>query len=233
MFKFLKYRFSKKAKRRAEIQLVAALLLGFLLACALVIWQMKKNENRTHDLMHKAEQAQAEQLPPGTRKIGGPFTLTNQDGKTVADTNFHGKYLLVYFGYTYCPDVCPTGLQSIAHVMDQLKADTNKVQPLYITIDPARDTPAKLKAYINSFHPKIVGLTGSPEQIAAVAKVYQVYYAKGEKVDENDYLMDHSSLIYLMGPDGKFIATFPDNADPATLLKALREHWSKASPAPQ
>src|SRR5262249_5484407 len=158
-----------------------------------------------------AEQAQLQQLPPGTRKIGGPFTLTNQAGKTVSDRNFLGKYLLIYFGYTYCPDVCPTGLQSIAHAMDQLKGDAGTVQPLYITIDPARDTPAKLKEYIVSFHPKIVGLTGSPDQIAAVAKAYQVYYAKGEKVDEKDYLMDHSSLIYLMGPDGKFIATFPDN----------------------
>lgn len=232
MFKFLKYKFSKKAKRRAEIQLVIALLLGVLLACVIVAWQLKKDRSRTHELRHEAEQAQMAQLPPGTQKVGGPFTLLNHNGQIVTDANYHGKYLLVYFGYTYCPDVCPTGLQSIAHTMDQLKGDAKKVQPLYITIDPARDTPAKLKEYIASFHPNIVGLTGTATQIASVAKAYQVYYAKGEKVDDQDYLMDHSSLVYLMGPDGKFIATFPDNVDPATLTRALRDQWSKPQ-APQ
>ncbi len=129
--------------------------------------------------------------------------------------------MLIYFGYTYCPDLCPTGLQSIAHALDQLGADATKVQALYITIDPARDTPAKLKQYVAEFHTGIIGLTGSDAQIAAAAKAYQVYYAKGEQVDEHDYMMDHSSLIYLMDPQGKFITTFDEEVDPAEIVKKL------------
>lgn len=234
MFKFFKYKFSKKAKRRAEfraLQAVVALVLGLALAGIVVLWQIDRDEARRVEIQHEAQTTMATpNLPPDTKKIGGPFTLINQDGKTVTDADFRGKYLLVYFGYTYCPDMCPTGLQSIAHALDILGADVQKVQPLYITIDPARDTPAKLKEYVASFHPEIVGLTGTDAQIASVAKAYQVYYAKGEQVDEHDYMMDHSSLIYLMAPDGKLIATFPENADPAALVKALHDQWA-AKPA--
>jgi protein SCO1/2 len=116
--------------------------------------------------------------------------------------------------------------------MDQLGGDTTQVQPLFITIDPTRDTPAKMKEYDASFHPTIVGLTGSPEQIASAAKAYQVYYKKGEQVDEHDYIMDHSSLIYLMDPDGKFITTFDEEANPASIVKVLTEHGVKTSPPP-
>jgi protein SCO1/2 len=170
-------------------------------------------------------------MKPPTGTIGGPFTLTNQDGKTVRDTDFRGKYLLVYFGYTYCPDLCPTGLESIAHSLDELGADAKKVQPLFITVDPARDTPAKLKEYVASFSSGIVALTGTPEQIASVAKAYQVYYAKGENVDDGQYLMDHSTLIYLMDPSGAFVTTFPDDIDPAALTEALHTVWAKPAAA--
>lgn len=230
MPKFLKYRFSKKAKERAEmrvLQVMVGILLGLVLAGVLVVWQIKKDEARTGELEKDALRAQIQQVPPATRNIGGPFTLTNQNGKTVTDVDYRGKYLLIYFGYTYCPDVCPTGLQSMAHALDQLGKNVSKVQGLYVTIDPARDTPVKLKEYTASFHPDIVGLTGTPSQIAAVAKAYQVFYKKGEQVDEQDYLMDHSSLIYLMGPDGKFISTFPDNVDPELLVKAVKDQGDK------
>jgi protein SCO1/2 len=225
-----KYRFSKKAKRRAELralQIVLALVLGLALAGVVVLWQINKDESRRIEIQREAQAAVAKpNLPPDTKMIGGAFTLTDQNGKTVTDADYRGKYLLVYFGYTYCPDMCPTGLQSIAHALDQLGADVKKVQPLLITIDPARDTPEKLKAYTASFHPEIIGLTGSAAQIAVVAKEYQVYYAKGEQVDEHDYMMDHSSLIYLMDGAGKFIAGFPENVDPAALVKALKEQWT-------
>jgi protein SCO1/2 len=180
-------------------------------------------------MRHDAQQTSTQQVIPPLRGtgIGGPFTLTDQNGKTVTDADFRGKYMLIYFGYTYCPDMCPTGLQSMAHALDDLGPDAKKVAPLFITIDPARDTPAKMKQYAANFHPDIIGLTGTPEQIAAVAKAYQVYYAKGEQVDEHDYIMDHSSLIYLMRPDGSFVTTFDEEVDPAAIVKALHEAWSK------
>jgi len=207
--------------RLRMMQMALAIMLGLLLAAAFVVWQTYQGEARRAQMREMAMRA------PPTGSIGGPFTLTDQNGKTVRDTNFRDKYMLVYFGYTYCPDLCPTGLESIAHALDQLGPDAKKIQPIFITVDPARDTPDKLKQYVASFHPQIIGLTGTPEQIAAVAREYQVYYAKGEDVDNGDYLMDHSTLIYVMDPNGKFVMTFPDDTDPTAMTEALRTLWSK------
>jgi len=229
MFSFKKYRFSKKDKKLAELRalrVALAVLAGLILAGWLVVWQVGKDHARVTEMRQDASQPQ-QNVPPNTKKIGGPFTLTNQDGKPASDTQFRGKYLLIYFGYTYCPDLCPTGLQSISRALDNLGPQADKVQPLFITIDPDRDTPAAMKEYISSFHPKIIGLTGTPQQIASVAKEFQVYYAKGEKVDEHDYIMDHSSLIYLMDPDGKFVTTFDEEVDPKTIVKTLQTAWGQ------
>ncbi|HHI82940.1 MAG TPA: SCO family protein, partial [Rhizobiales bacterium] len=140
----------------------------------------------------------------GKALIGGPFSLVDEDGKKVTDKSYAGKYTLVYFGYTFCPDVCPTELQIISAALDQLGSEADRIQPLFITIDPERDTPAVLKEYTANFNPRITGLSGTPEQIAAVAKAYRVYYRKVREKDaaKDDYLMDHSSITYLMGPDG-------------------------------
>ncbi len=139
--------------------------------------------------------------------IGGPFQLTDGAGKTVTNRSFHGKYLLVYFGYTFCPDVCPTTLNTIAGAMDALGAKADQVQPLFITVDPARDTAPVVQQYAAAFSPRIDGLTGTPDQIAAVAHEYRVYYAKHVTGPAaNDYTMDHSSVIYLMAPNGQFDA---------------------------
>jgi protein SCO1/2 len=202
------------------LQIALAVLVGLLLAGGLVAWDMHKNEER------RLELREAAMHPIPGAAIGGPFTLSDQDGKTVRDIDFRGKYMLVYFGYTYCPDLCPTGLEGVAHMLDILGKDAKKVQPIFITIDPARDTPAKLKEYVTSFHPDILGLTGTPEQIDAAAKEYRVYYARGEDVDENDYIMDHSTLIYVMGPNGNFITTFPDDSDPAGMAQTMRDLWA-------
>jgi protein SCO1/2 len=237
MFPFRKKKFTSREKKLAELRLLQvtlAVLLGLLLAGGVVVWQMGKDHARVQDMRQMAMHDDPHQtVPPNGMKIGGPFTLINQDGKTVSDTAYRGKYMLIYFGYTYCPDLCPTGLQSMAHALDDLGADAKKVQPIFITIDPARDTPAKLKEYDASFHPDIVGLTGSAEQVAAAAKAYQVYYAKGDQVDEHDYIMDHSSLIYLMDPKGQFITTFDEEVNPATIVDALKKQWNgkPASPA--
>ncbi len=231
----IKYHFSKTAKRRAQLRILQALIaviLGLALAGAVILWQVNKDETRRIQLQHEARQANpTPEVPPSTKSIGGAFTLTNQDGQTVTSAEFHDKYMWVYFGYTYCPDLCPTGLQSLAHALHKLGPDTKKIQTLFITIDPVRDTPEKMKAYVASFHPDIMGLTGTPEQIATVAKAYQVYYARGEQVDEHDYIMDHSSLIYFMGPEGRFIAAYPENADPRLLVNALKEQWETSAPA--
>jgi protein SCO1/2 len=144
--------------------------------------------------------------------IGGPFTLEDGAGKPVTDRDFRGKYMLVYFGYTFCPDVCPTTLNAVADAMDKLGIASSHIQPLFITVDPKRDTPAVVKQYAAAFGPAILGLTGTPEQIAQAAKEYRVYYAEHRTgPGPNDYAMDHSSVLYLIGPDGAFIA--PVRAD--------------------
>ena len=144
--------------------------------------------------------------------IGGPFTLEDGAGKAVTDRDFLGKYMLVYFGYTFCPDVCPTTLTAIADALDKMGPAGSRIQPLFITLDPKRDTPAVVAQYAAAFGPNIRGLTGTPEEIARVTKEYRVYYAVHRTgTGPNDYSMDHSSVLYLMGPDGSFLA--PVRAD--------------------
>jgi protein SCO1/2 len=208
----------KKILERRALNIALGVLLGLVLAGGVAMWQISKDKARVADMRAEAMH------PQETSGLGGPFTLTNQDGKTVTDADYRGKYLLVYFGYTFCPDMCPTGLSSIAHMLDQLGTDAAKVQTLFITIDPARDTPTVLKNYVQSFNPSIQGLSGSAEQTAAVAKEYQVYYSREDMDDDSgEYMMDHSSLIYLMDPTGKYLANFPEDVAPATLTKALRD----------
>jgi len=159
--------------------------------------------------------------------IGGPFTLTDHNGKQVTEKDFHGKNMLVFFGYTFCPDVCPTTLTDISEAMEKLGDDANKVTPVFITIDPARDTPEYLKEYVEHFDPRMVALTGTPEQITAVAKAYRVYFAKAAQekgADADDYLMDHSSVSYLMGPDGAFKIHFSHGTKPDILAQRIREN---------
>ena len=144
--------------------------------------------------------------------VGGPFTLIDGDGKQVTDRDFRGRYLLVYFGYTFCPDVCPTTLNEVAVAMQELGAAALRVQPLFVTVDPQRDTPGVVKRYAAAFDPRLIGLTGSPEQVAQVAQEYRVYYADRRTTPRaSDYTVDHSSLLYLVGPDGRFVA--PIRAD--------------------
>ena len=160
----------------------------------------------------------------GDALVGGPFTLTDQTGKTVTNADFKGRYMLVYFGYTFCPDVCPTELQVMSAALDKLGPAGNNIVPIFITVDPARDTPKVMAQYVANFNPRFVGLTGSAEQIAAVAKAYRVYYAKAKGWEKagDSYLMDHSSIIYLMGPDGKFVQHFTYTTDASGLADKLK-----------
>ena len=156
-------------------------------------------------------------------QIGGPFRLMDHTGKRAADTDFRGRYMLLYFGYTFCPDVCPAELQSMGRAMDRLSAKGDRIVPVFISVDPERDKAAILKDYVAAFHPRMIGLTGSAAEIKAAAKAYKVYYRKapGTKAGDKDYLMDHTSFIYLVGPDGKVMALFRGGTKPEVLAKEL------------
>ncbi len=156
----------------------------------------------------------------GTALIGGPFTLVNQDGKTVTEKDFLGRYMLVFFGFTYCPDFCPTELQVMTAALDQMGEQAKKIQPVFVSIDPDRDTPEVMKSYVENFGGGLVGLTGSAEQVAQAAKAFRVYYAKAGQ--GADYKMDHSTFIYLMGPDGRFVKHFTYTTDAARLAQELK-----------
>ncbi len=159
---------------------------------------------------------------PGGVQLGGPFALIAPDGHTVTDADFHGKFTLVYFGYTFCPDVCPTELQAIAGSLSLLGDQASRVVPIFITIDPQRDTPKVMGEYTKLFDDRMIGLTGSDAQIAAVAKAYRVYYARADGKGSDTYLMDHSSFLYLMGPDGKFRALVKPGSSPADIAAIIR-----------
>jgi protein SCO1/2 len=147
-----------------------------------------------------------------TAEIGGPFSLTEDTGQAVSDKDFRGKYVLIYFGYTSCPDVCPLTLADLTAALKKLGAKADEVQPLFVTVDPTRDTSAVLKSYTAAFSPRLIGLTGSQQQLAAVEKEFKVYTKIRRNGDDpNDYSIDHSSAFYLLGPDGRFIAAL--NAD--------------------
>ncbi len=158
--------------------------------------------------------------------IGGPFTLVDHNGQTVTAGDFRRRFMLVYFGYTYCPDVCPTTLTTMADAIDILDGDGERVVPVFITVDPERDTPEHLKMYVNYFHPRLVGLTGTSESVAAAAKAYRIYYAKAPEdgASGDDYLLDHVSFVFLMGPDGAFRAHFENGISPQAMAKRIREH---------
>lgn len=155
-------------------------------------------------------------------QIGGPFSLTDHTGAAVTDATYRGRLMLIFFGFTHCPDVCPTELQVIAEVLDGLGADADRVAPLFITVDPERDTPEALARYVDLFDPRIIGLTGTPEQIGAVTRAYRVYYAKVHPPDASDYTMDHSSFVYLMDQEGRFAGLFRHGAPAAEIAAAIR-----------
>jgi len=160
----------------------------------------------------------------GAPKIGGPFNLIDQDGQSVSEADFKGQYMLIYFGYTYCPDICPTSLSAMADALDLLGDKAARITPVFITVDPERDDAPALKMYVEHFYPRLVGLTGSVDQIQAAAKAYKVYFAKvGDGYGDDDYAMEHSSITYLMGPDGEFISHFSNGVEAEPMARKLEE----------
>jgi protein SCO1/2 len=160
----------------------------------------------------------------GAALVGGPFSLIDQNGRKVSERDFLGKYMLVFFGFTYCPDICPTELQVMMSALDRLGPAAERITPVFITVDPERDTPEVLKSYVGNFGPRLQGLTGTAQDIAAVAKAYRVHYAKAANpTAPDDYLMDHTSIMYLMDPDGRFVRHFPYTTDAGKLAEGLEE----------
>lgn len=154
--------------------------------------------------------------------FGGPFDLVDHQGQRRSERDFRGRFLLIQFGYTFCPDVCPLGLETITQALDLLDGTASKVQPLFISVDPARDTPDRLAAYVGHFHPALIGLTGSEAEVQAVARAYKVHRRKVvPEAAPEEYLVDHSSITYLMGPDGAFISLFPYGTAPERMADVL------------
>jgi cytochrome oxidase Cu insertion factor (SCO1/SenC/PrrC family) len=155
--------------------------------------------------------------------VGGPFALTDHTGKARTDRDFRGELMLVYFGFTYCPDVCPTDLMAIGQTLDLLGADAEKVQPIFITVDPERDTTEHLADYVTLFHPRLIGLTGGLDAIREAADAYKVYFAKVATGKDNaNYTVDHTAYIYLMDRDGKYLGFFPPGTSAERMVEIIR-----------
>ena len=165
----------------------------------------------------------------GREPVGGPFALIDHNGRSRTDEDFRGKLVLGYFGFTYCPDICPTDLQNIGLALDQLGQEAAKVQPLFITVDPERDTAEHLKEYLQSFHPSFIGLTGDTSAIRAGADAFKVYYARVSNGQGDDYTVDHTAFIYLMGADGGYVGFFPPGTSPERIAEMLRKQLARRS----
>jgi protein SCO1/2 len=163
-----------------------------------------------------------------TALIKAEFRLVDQHGQTRTSAEFHGRFMLVFFGFTHCPDICPVELQTMTTALDQLGAAADKVTPVFITVDPARDTPQVMGEFVANFHPRLVALTGSEAEVGAVARHFRVYYAKATggtaSSDPNDYIMDHTAIVYLIGPDGGYLSHFEPGTSVDEMAAALREY---------
>lgn len=169
--------------------------------------------------------ASTEAEAPTVARIGGPFSLIDQNGIAVTDAHFRGDYMLVYFGYTYCPDICPIELQIMTDAIQALGADGYRVQPIFITVDPERDSVARMAEYVERFHPSFVALTGSRDQIDAVSEAYRVYHgAAADQETSLDPLIDHTSYVFLMGPDGEYLTHFESGEGPETIAEIIRDY---------
>lgn len=163
----------------------------------------------------------------GEATIGGNFTLTDTDGKPFTNELLKGKYSLVFFGFTRCPAICPTALSGITQALNLLGADAAKVTPVFVTVDPERDTPEVMKEYATHFHPSLVALTGTPEQVTQAEQAYKVYASKQPLEGSEDYTMDHSGYIYLMDKNGRYAAHFAHDIAPEDLAEALKPYLAK------
>lgn len=189
--------------------IVSAFLAGLLLCFSVVLLVSGRN---------------GAPVATAASSVGGPFRLTDQNGRAVTNEDMKGHPFLVFFGFTHCPEICPTTLFEVSEVLNKLGPDASKVNALFVTVDPERDTPEKLKDYLSSFNPRLVGLTGDAASLAAVAKAYRVYYKKVPQ-DGGDYTMDHTAIVYLMDKDGRFVAPFSLKRTPDEAAADLRRYF--------
>ena len=210
-------------KRTPSIALIGVMLiaLGVIAVAAFVAWNRIVGDGGPRQASESGFTSNV--------KIGGPFSLTGHHGKPVSDGDFRGRLMLVYFGYGYCPDVCPTELANLAAAVDALGSKSAEVQPIFITIDPERDTVGFLADYVPQFHPRMVGLTGSQAEIASVAKQYRVFYQKTTDPGATDYLMNHSGFIYLMGRDGAFLTMFRGATKPQAIADTIGTYIARGA----
>ena len=197
---------SSAAAHRRDRKRLAALLLGFTVVAFAV--------GAAFHLVFRDSLG-------GGNVIGGPFQLTDGAGRPVTDKSWPGRYLLVYFGYTNCPDACPTTLAAIGAAMDQLGRRAARIQPLFISIDPHRDRPPVMKSYVAAFSPRLVGLTGTDAQVAHVAREYGAFFSDFEEMRADDYSVDHSHYVYLMAPDGRFLTEIASTANPTEIAAEI------------
>ncbi len=175
-------------------------------------------------LWHDDRSANQSTTSTSSTLIKSDFDLVDHTGSSVTDEDLKGRWQLVFFGFTFCPDICPTTLTTVTAVMEGLDSDGDQITPLFITVDPERDTPEVMADYVANFDPRIIGLTGSPEQIAAAAEAFRVYYSKAVNADApDDYSMDHSAFLYLMGPDGEYVTHFSHQEDVETMVASIQE----------
>jgi cytochrome oxidase Cu insertion factor (SCO1/SenC/PrrC family) len=209
-------------KRRAKAWRLIAALLAFAVSA------LSADVARAEDI--PPDQAAAAQMMDdlmyGRGTVGGPFTLTDQTGRTRSDRDFRGKLMIVYFGYTFCPDVCPADLMAITQALDELGPAAHGIQPIFITVDPERDSKV-LAAYVSAFHKSLIGLTGSPEEIRKVANAYKAFYAKVPGEHDGEYAIDHTGVIYLMGRDGEYLGFMPPQTGSEKLTEVLRKYLLK------
>jgi len=198
-----------------------ASVVALAAAAGLAYWQIERGPTAAEGGYEVAQGA----------PIGGPFELVDSTGATVTDEEFRGQSLLIYFGYTFCPDVCPTELAEMTQALDLLGEDAERLQPVFVSIDPERDTPEAVGQYAELFHPRLIGLTGSPEQVAQAAANYRVFYRRVDDPDYSYYLVDHSSFIYLVGPDGELAALFSPRHTPEDMAAGIREHLDRTTDA--
>lgn len=196
--------------RYRRIALVTCVIIATLVAEWVWLWAERADSAAEPSPLVAAQAAVA----------GGPFSLIDHTGKAVSNEDFRGSLVLMVFGYTFCPDVCPTTLQRVAETMDLLDGPAERVQPLFVTIDPERDSPEVLAAYVSAFHPRMMGLTGSVEQVRQITGNYRVYHAKVGSGD-SDYLMDHSAYIYLVGADGRLLTYLRHDAAPEAIAAVI------------
>jgi cytochrome oxidase Cu insertion factor (SCO1/SenC/PrrC family) len=203
----------------SKLSLAAAFVVGIAAAgVGSLLWPRESQE--------PAERSAAELMDVvmwGREPIGGPFALVDHTGTPRTDADFRGKLLLIYFGFTYCSDACPTELQSMATALDRLGTLGEAVQPLFITVDPEKDTPEQLKSYVVLFHPRLIGLTGKAGDVRKVARAYKVYAAKTTPPQADDPNVDHSSLVYLVDGSGKYVGYFPPGTSADRMVEVLRQ----------